>query len=236
MSGSVVEFIPPQGTASTHPVKHPRRGFSEKTTPIPPHFSKYRSDWHSHSGWLQASEAARGGSERQGESLTWSLPLLDRSISAVQTAEAESQGPLYEGCLVLAFTQLNLLLHKQQAFGKKLILSRENKEHKGWATSRTDKTSSTSNGRGCGALGPWMPVTLPSTRSHLSSWKIRLREKSTRHPTANEGDESQTQPLFHPSKHGGGMPQAWLSPTAGLWWTPDVLQALHLNSEKGALR
>lgn len=140
-----------------------------------------------------------------------SPPLLDRSISAVQTPEAESQSPLCEGCLVLAFAQLNLLLHEQQAFCKKLVLSRENKEDKGWATAPSDKTFFHFQWLRAPGSRHWQALKPPSLRRLLSSWRIRLREKSARHPAAKEGDESQIQPPSHPSKQEGGRPRAWLA-------------------------
>lgn len=36
--------------------------------------------------------------------------------------------------LILAFTLLDLLLHKRQSFCKKLVLPKENKEDKSWET------------------------------------------------------------------------------------------------------
>lgn len=54
-------------------------------------------------------------------------------ISSGQTSKRDSKGrsksPLQNGFLsVLAFTQLNFLLYKQQAFRKELVLPREKRE------------------------------------------------------------------------------------------------------------
>lgn len=41
---------------------------------------------------------------------------LGACLPWTKASKAESEAPLDGGCLVLAFAQLNLLLHKQQSF------------------------------------------------------------------------------------------------------------------------
>lgn len=100
-------------------------------TPFPAHFCKSSLCCPDGGGWFKPLKAARG----RGDSLTGNLLLLDRCGSTLPTpeSEAEPHAPAPPRP-ILAFTQLDLLLHKGQSFCKKLVLPRENRDHKSWVT------------------------------------------------------------------------------------------------------
>ena len=80
------------------PTKPPSVEVSRETTPSPLRFSKHSSSSHCPK-WLTQMEMLppSWGSNSWGEARTRSLPLWNRSTSAVQTSKAESWGPCSMG-------------------------------------------------------------------------------------------------------------------------------------------
>lgn len=85
--------------------------------------------------------------------------------------------------LVLAFTLLDLLLHKGQSFCKKLVLPKENKEHKSWESERESPALSDSNVQ-ARLPRPVVPVRPPRLRSPLSPGKGTTSEEDCEDHTA----------------------------------------------------
>lgn len=226
-------------TTSTYPMVGGWGTLNEvpkKTTPIPLHFSKHSSNLQCHE-WPTQIEMLPPSwrRNRRGESATWSRPLLDRSTSAPQTSKAESQGPrsvraaLYLPSHSLIFSSTN-----SSPFARSWFCQKRTTKHKSWATSQLttlfhfQQERARSSGR--------------SHARHASKWKKtfvllegQLQEKTVRHPIGKEWDKNQTQ-------HSPPSPQPWkrhatsLAEFCGWTLTPNIFQALNLNSEVEALR
>lgn len=92
------------------------------------HFCKDSRGCTDKGSWLKPLNAAKSGATHSlGACCFWT------AASQLCKHQRLSHSPVHQG-LVLAFTLLDLLLHKGQSFCKKLVLPKENKEDKSWET------------------------------------------------------------------------------------------------------